>query len=66
MMPDDVDLRFAARIAAIMEMAKGAPLTPDERARTHQHVATARAVFEAAHARRAKERAAVSGPRPAS
>lgn len=45
--PDATDLHFAARLADIMEQAKGAPLTSEERARTHQHVATARAMFAA-------------------
>jgi len=67
MMPDDeADMRFAVRIAVIMEMAKGTPLTADERARAHQYVAEARALFEAAHARHTKRRAVGFGPRLAS
>lgn len=45
--PDGIDLWYAERLAVILEAAKGAPLTAEERARAHQHIATARAVFEA-------------------
>jgi len=42
------DIAAAERLQDIMQAAKGAPLTPDEIARSHTHVQTTNQFFEAA------------------
>ena len=54
--PDEIDLRFAAELASILEKAKGGPLTAEELARCHQHVATAHAIFDVEMGRREQMR----------
>jgi hypothetical protein len=47
-MSHENDIAAAKRLQDIMQAAKGAPLTPDEIARSHQHVQTTNKIFESA------------------